>query len=71
MNAFAGGRLCAAASKRGYFPKVLGNKHYTEGDRESDYYRKTLQSFPVKVRVAVIAFAERTSRLRLQLEVPM
>jgi hypothetical protein len=70
-NVFAGGRLCAAASKRHYFPKILGNMHYIEGDRESDYYRKALQSFPVKARVAAIAFAERTARLRLQQEVPM
>jgi len=70
-NVFATGRLCAAASKRRYFPAILANLHYDRATREADYYRDVLHSFPLIIVDTIIKFAYWTADLRLVKEVPM
>ena len=71
VNVFATGRLCVAASKRGYFPGILANLHIAHSIPERDYYYRRLSSFPEIVVDYVAAFATQTADLRIQKEVPM
>lgn len=70
-NVFATGRLVVAASRRHYLPRILANMHFAAGSSESAYYRTMLAYLPARLLVLVIGFAERTSSLRLEREVPM
>jgi solute carrier family 7 (L-type amino acid transporter), member 6 len=70
-NVFATSRLCVAASKRSYFPKILANLHVQSGDREVDYYEKKLRNTSSVIKGTVIKFATSTARLRFVDGVPM
>ena len=45
-NIFATAALCVAASKQEYFPRVLANLHYSDGEDETSYYRHAFQNYP-------------------------
>ena len=72
-NVFATGRLCVAASKNRYFPKILGNGHCSTRKEDSPATRTALHSLPVP-RFAIsgmLWFAERTEGLRWENQVPV
>lgn len=68
---FATARLCVAASKRQYFPMVLANLHLQPGEKESDYYERTLLRTPSVISKLVQSIASSTETLRLEDEVPV
>ena len=70
-NVFATGRLCVAASKSRYFPKILGNEHCSTRKEDSPSTRKALQSFPGFVVSRMLWFAEKTETLRWDKQVPV
>ena len=70
-NVFATGRLCVAACRRRYFPKILGNMHVEDHLQEQDYYEKHLSTLPSLLKSGIKAFAKWTARLRLEEEVPV
>lgn len=70
-NVFATGRLCAAASRRGYFPAVLANLHLDNDGQEDKYYQSVFQWCPEIFKAPMMWFARHTSHLRLHKEVPM
>ena len=70
-NVFATGRLCVAASKNRYFPKILGNGHCSARREDSPSTRKALQSFPGFAVSGMLWFAERTETLRWDKQVPV
>jgi len=70
-NVFATGRLVVAASNRNYFPGILANLHYSVGDKEPDYYRGAFSMLPNQLVSLIVRFAETTSTLRLEKQVPV
>lgn len=70
-NVFATGRLCVAASQRGYFPKVLSNLHFSDEERELEYYHESLPRDLFKINHMIVRFARATTTLRLQKMVPV
>ena len=71
VNVFTTGRLCVAASKRGYFPSILANLHYDRSTQEVDYYHQRLGFLPSSVVEPIACFAAWTADLRLEQGVPM
>ena len=70
-NVFATGRLCVAASKQDYFPKVLANRHCTSREGDSMATRKALSRLPSFCAQGVLWFAKMTEALRWDQGVPM
>lgn len=70
-NVFATGRLCVAASKSRYFPKILGNGHCSTRKEDSPFTTNALQSLPGFAVSGMLWFAERTETLRWDKQVPV
>lgn len=70
-NVFATGRLCVAASKSHYFPKILGNGHCPTRKEDLPSTKNALQSFPGFAISGMLWFAERTETLRWDKQVPV
>jgi L-type amino acid transporter 6 len=70
-NVYATARLCVAASKRLYFPGILANMHIRQGEEESEYYERKLQGSSAVFRKTISSFANSTSTLRIEREVPV
>lgn len=70
-NVFATGRLCVAASKNRYFPKMLGNGHCAAREEDLSSTRKALQSFPGFAASGMLWFAGKTETLRWDKQVPV
>ena len=72
-NVFATGRLCVAASKNRYFPKILGNGHCSTRKEDLPTMRNALHSlpFPGFAVFEMQWFAEKTETLRWDKQVPV
>lgn len=70
-NTFATGRLCVAASRQGYFPKVLGNGHCSSKDEDSISTMKNIHRLPTFAVHCILYVAKVTENLRWDKDIPM
>lgn len=70
-NVFTTGRLCVAASKQRYMPRILGNDHCSSKKEDSVSTRKMIHRLPKFVVRYILYFAEATERLRWDKDVPV
>lgn len=68
---FANASLVVSASRRGYFPRILGNDHCTGPAEEGTYLRRKLRALPDSAVWPVLAFARMTSPLRWDQDTPV
>ncbi len=70
-NVFATGRVCAAASKRYYFPKLFGDPVCDSREEESRHYREMLKGYPRMLISVWIWIIEFTASSRWERHVPV
>ena len=71
-NVFLSGRIVVAASRRGYFPSILGGgAGMTVRENEASHIRRKMQIWPWWVGNACVWVAEMTGTLRWEKQVPV
>ena len=70
-NVFATSKLCVAASRSHYFPRILGNGHCASRAEDAAFTKLALRNFPALAVSALLWFAKSTEALRWDKQVPV
>lgn len=70
-NVFATGRLCVAASKRNYLPRIFGDPICTTKEEEPVHYAKVLQGYPTALVSVLLRIRTLTEDMRWDKKVPV